>query len=365
MMDGQEYDAQCAEYETIADQIEAGSDTITITGVGCSLKVWNGALEISSGKTHIPQNDRVAKLYKGTHNIKSIIILSDDGNITLRAAEWCTSQDIQVVVIDNMGRILLMTGDSERDAKLRRLQYQADDTGIAGHIARDLIRRKTLSQIETLKVLSEYKYKRVFKEYRALRTWDKPVWDVLEKHLSTLPHMNSIETILMFEARVAMIYWNTFLGVPIRWRPKDERIVPPHWKSITERGSSLSGGIRARYAISPFHSALNYGYAILKTQVLRSILSLGLDPSCGFLHADKVGRESLAYDLMEPHRPQVDQLMLKLFVETTFRKGMVIPLESGECKLNPQFARTVVLTCRVPQRDIDITTKWIVGMLQS
>lgn len=373
MIDDQGYDARCAEYETVANQIEAGGDTITITGVGCSLKVWSGALEISSGKTHLPQKDRVAKLYRGTHKVKSIIILSDDGNITFKAAEWCISQNIQVVVIDNMCRVLLLTGDSERDAKLRRLQYQAGDTGMSGYFARELIRRKTLAQINVLKSMPD-RYEEQEHVFFAgqwipvtgsmTRLPDEPIWKVLEDGLVDLAHMNEIETIMTLEGRLAYHYWSVFIGLPIKWKPKDEKVVPPHWKSITERMSSLSWS-NARYAVSPFHSALNYGYAVLKSQVLRSILSVGLDPSCGFLHADKDGRDSLCYDLMEPHRAQVDQLVLKLFSDTTFTKGMVIPLESGECKLNPQFARTVVLTCKVPQRNIDATVKWVAGVLQS
>jgi CRISPR-associated protein Cas1 len=366
MTDGQEYDTQCVKYETVADLVEAGSDTITITGVGCSLKVWGGALEISSGKTHIPQMDRVTKLYRGTHKVKSIVILSDDGNITLRAAEWCISQDIQVVVIDNMSRTLLMTGDSESDAKLRRLQYQANDTGMSGFIARELVRMKIVAQMSVMKSVSEVRYRKVMKRYWANSDWDKPPQDYLENLLVELDSATDVRAILIIEAHAAQEYWSAFKGLPISWEAKYSKKVPPHWKAITGRISTLSSGISAaRYATNPFHSALNYGYALLKSQVLRSILSVGLDPSCGFLHADKDGRDSLAYDLMEAYRPQVDQLVLKLFMETTFRKGMVIQLESGECKLNPQLARTVVLTCRVPQRDVDAAAKWVAGVLQS
>ena len=70
---GPEYGEQCAKYEGIADAI-SGGDTIVITGIGCSLKVWSGALVITSGKTHIPQEDRVTKLYRGVHSIRSIVV---------------------------------------------------------------------------------------------------------------------------------------------------------------------------------------------------------------------------------------------------------------------------------------------------
>jgi CRISP-associated protein Cas1 len=375
IMGGNDYNVQSDKYETAADKIEIDCDTITVTGVGCSIRTWGDALEVSSGKTHIPQKDRVTKLYRGTHKVKRIVILSHDGYVTLKAAEWCVSQNIQVVVIDNLCRILLLSGDSECDATLRRAQYQSDDTGISGYIARELVRRKTLAQIEVLKSLPSHAMiegriivmngQKVTMKAKGELIYGDLIWQAFEDGLSELSNMNDINMIRLFEARLALRYWSYFVGIPISWVSKNKKIVPPHWKTITGRMGTMSSVNSARYAINPFHSALNYGYAVLKSQVMRSIQAAGLDPSCGFLHADKEGRDSLVYDLMEPHRSQVDKLVLRLFMTTTFSKGMVILLESGECKLNPQFARSVVLNCSVPQNDIDDTVKWIVDMLHS
>ena len=50
---------------------------------------------------------------------------------------------------------------------------------------------------------------------------------------------------------------------------------------------------------------LNYGYAILASEITKSILVNGLDPYCGFLHFDIYGRTSLTFDLIEPFRQQI------------------------------------------------------------
>ena len=50
---------------------------------------------------------------------------------------------------------------------------------------------------------------------------------------------------------------------------------------------------------------LNYGYAILASEITKSILVNGLDPYCGFLHFDMYGRTSLTFDLIEPFRQQI------------------------------------------------------------
>ena len=58
---------------------------------------------------------------------------------------------------------------------------------------------------------------------------------------------------------------------------------------------------------------LNYGYAILESEVTKNILLSGLDPYCGFLHFDMPNRTSLTYDLMEEFRQQlVDKVVFTL-----------------------------------------------------
>ncbi len=54
------------------------------------------------------------------------------------------------------------------------------------------------------------------------------------------------------------------------------------------------------------NSALNYGYAILRASVARSICGAGLLPSLGIHHSNKYNSFQLVDDLMEPWRPLVD-----------------------------------------------------------
>lgn len=54
------------------------------------------------------------------------------------------------------------------------------------------------------------------------------------------------------------------------------------------------------------NAALNYGYAVLRASVARSILAAGLHPSLSLHHASRGDALRLADDLMEPFRPWVD-----------------------------------------------------------
>ena len=365
LIDALSYAEASAVYEKKADVVLSSLDTIILVGDGAKVNVRNRALVLYHGRTHVPQEEVTTTLYAGAHRIRRLVILSDDGYITFEAINWCHNHGIAILMLDRDGNAILSSGEYGCDVELRRLQYQADDTGIAGQIARELVRLKTLAQIETLKTIKTHPIiegrlmvidgRRVTFPEKGGVDWGEFIWESFENDLSVLSGIKDIDTIRAFEGSIALKYWTYLTGIPIYWSRKDEKIVPPHWKAITERGFSNSGGGRPRQALSPFHAVLNYAYGILEAQVLSAINVSGLDPACGCLHYDKIGRNSLVYDLMEPHRPQVDSLVLSLFAKTTFTRGMLVPLDSGEVRLSKQFARYVVASCMLPLDTISET----------
>ena len=88
------------------------------------------------------------------------------------------------------------------------------------------------------------------------------------------------------EARAAAFYWrNLFITLPDFTREREE--------------------------IAP-NSLLNYGYAILRAIIARSLVGCGLLPTLGIHHHNKYNAYCLADDIMEPYRPFVDQLVVDL-----------------------------------------------------
>lgn len=61
------------------------------------------------------------------------------------------------------------------------------------------------------------------------------------------------------------------------------------------------------------NNLLNYGYAILRATVARSLVASGLLPTFGIHHRNRYNAYCLADDIMEPYRPFVDQLVLNIF----------------------------------------------------
>jgi len=96
-----------------------------------------------------------------------------------------------------------------------------------------------------------------------------------------------------------------------------------------------------RHATHPVNAMLNYAYAVLESQVRIAVVSQGLDPTIGYLHASKKRRVALVYDLMEPLRSQVDRRVLDFAREHMFSPADFVITERGVCRLHPQLARRV------------------------
>lgn len=59
----------------------------------------------------------------------------------------------------------------------------------------------------------------------------------------------------------------------------------------------------------PPNNLLNYGYAILRALVARSLVGSGLLPTLGIFHRNQYNAYCLADDIMEPYRPFVDKVV--------------------------------------------------------
>ncbi|MDO4569454.1 MAG: type II CRISPR-associated endonuclease Cas1 [Planctomycetia bacterium] len=75
--------------------------------------------------------------------------------------------------------------------------------------------------------------------------------------------------------------------------------------------NALFGKKFHRRKASPINAALNYGYAILCSTVTRALAIHGYHPSLGIAHCGATNPYNLSYDLMEPFRPCVDEMVWK------------------------------------------------------
>lgn len=78
-----------------------------------------------------------------------------------------------------------------------------------------------------------------------------------------------------------------------------------YWKNIFPEFLKFR---RERYGPPP-NNLLNYGYAILRAVVARSLVASGLLPTLGIFHRNQYNAYCLADDIMEPYRPFVDRIV--------------------------------------------------------
>lgn len=74
---------------------------------------------------------------------------------------------------------------------------------------------------------------------------------------------------------------------------------------------NISGFRRDREGIPP-NNLLNYGYAVLRAVVARSLVGSGLLPTLGIHHHNRYNAYCLADDIMEPYRPYVDKVVVEI-----------------------------------------------------
>jgi CRISPR/Cas system-associated endonuclease Cas1 len=99
----------------------------------------------------------------------------------------------------------------------------------------------------------------------------------------------------------------------------------------------------------------------------RVLISRGLDPACGFLHADKPGGFSLANDALELIRPKVTDLVMQWVTLRTFRKDDFGTFEQGIVRLSSETAREVAsrVLKTIPIQEYDAAARAFIAMLST
>src|SRR5713101_6834308 len=118
--------------------------TVTLFGYGINVRVDRGHLLVEDG---IASDRRQARFPRVGHGLKCLVVIGSDGMVSLAALRWLADQDASFVMLDRDGSVLATTGPvRSSDARLRRAQSLAQDSGAALRIAVELIRQKLIGQ---------------------------------------------------------------------------------------------------------------------------------------------------------------------------------------------------------------------------
>lgn len=218
------------------------------------------------------------------------ITLVGKGYVTFDALNLMAKNNIKLIAINPQGQLTYTLESPDwQNVKLKKEQYRLSENRLGLEISRELIMSKMKNQKATLTTLN--------KNRRLKRVYDNRL--KIEEIISQLNQLSlngdneSVRMKIMgLEGKASNEYWK---GVN-HFVPKEI-----NFESRTKKPTDL------------LNSMLNYGYAILASEITQSILVNGLDPYCGMLHFDMDNRTSLTFDLIEPFRQQiVDKTVISL-----------------------------------------------------
>lgn len=219
------------------------------------------------------------------------IIVSGKGSVTYDALELLAENNVDFISIDWKGDLNYRLSSGEhKNTVIKKEQYYSLKDYRSGFLAKSFIKGKIENQKATLGTLA--KSRKDNEEIKIQRDKLNVFLEDLNK-INNRPSESIQSKILGIEGRASVEYWKGF------------KLALSESFGFTSRSG--------RYAQDPVNAMLNYAYAILQSEVWKSLNEVGLDSYCGFLHSDRYGRPSLVFDLIEEFRQQiVDKTVLTL-----------------------------------------------------
>src|ERR1700675_524336 len=163
---------------------------ITLFGYGIQVRVDRGHLTLEDG---IGPDRRHARLPRVGHGLTRLVVIGSDGLISLAALRWLADQDAAFVMLERDGSVLATTGPVRpSDARLRRAQALAHQSGVALRIVRELITRKLAGQEQLVRN----------------KLCNSAAADAIARARSGVETAEMIPSIRQLESQAAYAYWS-------------------------------------------------------------------------------------------------------------------------------------------------------------
>jgi len=244
---------------------------------------------------------------------------------------FCAERDVSISYLTENGRFLArVQGPVSGNVLLRREQYRrADDPGISADMARAVLTGKLANSRTVLR--------------RALRDHPEKINGdeissasfKLKSSLRSLQLDHSLDILRGIEGEAAHTYFNVF-----------DHLITSQKEDFTFRDRNR------RPPLDKVNCLLSFIYTLLVHDVRSALEAVGLDPQVGFLHKDRLGRPSLALDMMEEFRPFLaDRLTLSLINLCQVRKEGFTKTESGAVLMDDETRKVVLVAYQKRKQD--------------
>jgi len=243
---------------------------------------------------------------------------------------WCSDHGITVTTIERSGDLTSAWSPElgRTDGRLIRCQALSGTTGpysdIGLTIARQILSDKIQAQAKLIRL--------AFGKDREASE--------ITAYLEKIATATTMAKLREHEAHAALWYFGVWTGrVAIPWHRDDIDRVPVNWCNFAGRKSLVGDG--KRHATDPVNALLNYCYTLGYAESRTACIKAGLDPRLGYFHNDSAKRDSLALDVLEAVRPEIDKYILGMlglggpmrkFTPKDFREAS-LPHFPGTCRI--------------------------------
>jgi len=279
-----------------------------------------GAYVSRDGTNVVISLDHAELLRLPVHTIEGLVCF---GNVMVTpfALGLCGENRVTISFLTENGHFMARsTGPQSGNVLLRRAQCRAStDAAQISSAARSFVAAKVANARTVLM--------RFMRDHASLQSdaMQKTI-DYLAGVLQELKRPHPIDRIRGIEGDAARSYFQVFDDL------------------ITTNKSDFYFRERSRRPpLDNVNALLSFFYALLAHDCTAACESVGLDPQMGFLHADRLGRPSLALDLMEEFRPWlVDRFVLTLINLGQVKGKDFVHRESGGVELKEDVRRDVL-----------------------
>ena len=262
-----------------------------------------------------------------------IIIDGHTGNITFEAMRWLSKHNINLTLLNWNGQLLAnVMPEQPKSGKLRVKQYQKYlDSEARFEIALKIVQTKVEQSLNLLEELSRfYESVDIAKIRKSAEKEDLFLLDIMKKS-EKQAISKSIKQLMTYEGRIAGIYLEDIT-----------RIFHELYPEFNFTGRKNKSNSRNYNASDEINALLNYGYAILESEIRKAINSIGLDYSIGFLHEINQSRTPLVYDVQELFRWLIDISVIQLLEDKILKKSDFIITENYHTRLGENVAKLLI-----------------------
>lgn len=293
------------------------------------MRIHQNTLYVLSQKSYIHrenltlqvQVEKVTKLAVPVHHLDSVAVF---GNVLVSpgAMELCAERGVAVTFLSQTGRLFArVDAPQSGNVLLRREQFRkADREDEKVRLARFFVAGKLQNSRGLLL--------RGAREAAAAddRSELEGAAAAIAACLARLEPARTLDEVRGHEGEAARRYFSVFSRLMKRQREAFQ---------IHDRNR--------RPPLDPTNALLSFGYALLLHDCVSALTAAGLDPSVGFLHADRPGRPALALDLMEEFRPLLaDRLAVTLINRQEVRPDGFLRRDGGAVEMDDATRRAVV-----------------------